>query len=186
MADRAGATRNRIQARVVVAVAIAVAAAAALVLVAYRDVAPDRGGDSAAVPLSLSLALARDQVSIGEAIPLTVTLRNTGKTALTAARPAIVPTLVYIEVRARGGDEVPFYGPWLRLSPLGRDSFAELAPGGSAEHEFDLAEFYQLPAGDYTVVANYRNPQDGSHLGLHAFVVAGDGVSSGGVTLKVR
>ena len=179
--------RNQIQARVLVAVAIAVAAAAALWLVAYRDVAPDPGGDVAAVPLSLSLALASDTGSVDSAIHLTVTLGNEGDTTLTVARPAIVPNLVYLEVTHDNGEEVPFDGPWLTLKPLRQELFAELKPGESVTHELDLAEFYRLPSGGYTVVAIYSNPYDGSQHGLRAVLVTEEAaVRSSGVPLRVR
>jgi hypothetical protein len=131
--------------------------------------------------------VASNRVAAGDAMPLTVTLRNESGGALTVARPAIVPLLVYLEVKRAGGDEVPFDGPWLRPRPLGRDDFVELAAGESVAHDFDLAAFYTLEAGSYSVVARYANPQDGAALGLHALVIDdADAVVSDAVPFEVQ
>jgi hypothetical protein len=147
----------------------------------------DEGGGDVAGSLSFSLALAADQIDAGAAIPLTVTLKNESGGAVTVARPAIVPSMVYLEVTREGGEVVPFDGPWPRLRPLAANAFVELAAGDTVDHEFDLAGFYTLSAATYTVVAYYRNPQDGAHVGLGALVIAdADEVASNTVTLEVR
>lgn len=165
-------------------VALAAATLLGIGLLAYVYVARDVGSGVADGPLRIGLALRRDQAAVGAAIPLTVTLSNKGDAALTVARPRIVPNMVFLEVTRDGGEEVPFDGPYLELKPLRRDEFVELAPGGSVAHELDLAAFYQLEPGGYTVVAIYRSSQDGSHLGLNAVRV--DEVRSAAVSLRVR
>lgn len=165
-------------------VALAAATLLGLGLLAYVNVACDVGSGVADGPLRVSLALRSEQVAVGAAIPLTVTLSNNGDAAVTVARPFIVPNLVFLAVTGDCGEEVPFDGPYLRLKPLERDHFAELARGESVTHEFDLATWYQLPPGSYTVTATYRNSRDGSHLGLNAVLV--DEVRSAAASLRVR
>lgn len=147
----------------------------------------DDGGDAVTGQLSLSLTLASGSVAVGAPIPLTVTLKNESAGAITVARPAFVPTMVFLEVTPDGGDALPFDGPWPRLRPLETDAFVALAAGESVDHQLDLAEFYTLAAGTYSVVAYYSNAQDGSHLGLNALVIEpADEIAADAVTLEVQ
>lgn len=167
---------------------VTIAVLATLVLATACGGGSDEDTDAAVTgTLSVTLTLAADQVAAGAAIPLTVTVRNESGDTLTVARPALVPSMVYLAVTRDGGDVVPFDGPWPRLRPLTADAFVELAAGESVEHAFDLADWYTLPAGTYSIVASYHNEHDGSQLGLSALVIdAADELPSSAVALEVQ
>mgnify|MGYP001816445019 CR=1 FL=1 len=97
-----------------------------------------------------------------------VTLTNTGDAALTVVRPFITPNFVRFDVAGPDGAAVPFDGPYFRLAPLADEAFADLAPGASVSHTFDLAETFALPGGPLTVTAEYRNRPNGTHEGDRA------------------
>jgi hypothetical protein len=145
------------------------------------------GGTNVTGTLSVSITLAATEVAAGAPIPVTVTLRNEGSAPVTVARPVFMPSMVFLEVTPDGGDPVPFDGPWTLLRPLAADGFVTLAGDESTTGEFDLAEFYTLAAGSYSVVPYYRNAQDGASAGLNALVIEpADEIAGDAVALEVR
>lgn len=130
------------------------------------------GGDSR----DLSISITANGGSAEGPLEVTVTLTNGTEESLTLVRPTFIPNFVAFEVLDADGNLMPFYGPHLRLVPLGDDGFVTLAPGESTTEVLDIGEGYQLDAGTYLVTADYRNPAGGSHEGTKAVVIEpGDG-----------
>ena len=94
------------------------------------------------------------------------------------------PNPVLFQVTGSEGEALLFNGPYARLRPFTEDNFAELESGGSVEQNFDLAQLYEIDeAGSFTVVAKYKNSDDGSQAGLSAFIT--DGLPSNSITIEV-
>ncbi len=121
--------------------------------------------------------------AVDTAIPALVRVTNDTGGAVVIIRPEISPNFVYFEVVDASGATVPFDGPWLSLRPLEADDFVELAQGESVEHRFDLAFWYTLAPGSYTVTAEYLNDLGGGESGIDALIV--DGVVSSPADLEV-
>ena len=139
------------------------------------------GGDSesdtastatASGDLVVALEIGPD-AEVDKAIPAVVRVTNDTGTPVVIVRPEISPNFVYFEVRDSAGAPLPFDGPWLSLRPLEADDFIELAHGESVAHEFDLARWFQLTEGSYTVTAEYLNDIGGGGSEIDALVVKG-------------
>ncbi len=144
------------------------------------------GGDDdvAEATIEVSLEAAESTVQLGEPINLTVRLTNTGSEPVTVAKPFFSPNLVFFQVADSEGEALLFNGPYAKLRPFTVDDFAELEPEDSVEQSFDLAQLYEIDeAGSLTVVANYKNSDDGSQAGLSAFIT--DGLPSNSITIEV-
>ena len=144
------------------------------------DAARASPADGAALGITLQLG----DPTAGGPIPAVVTVTNQADGSATIARPDISPNFVYFEILTSTGETLPFDGPWLSLRPRGVDDFVELGPGESAEHEFDLGDWYSLGSGAYTVTAEYLYDGSGGDAGADALIVAG--VMSAPVELEVR
>ena len=144
------------------------------------------GGDDdvAEATIEVSLEAAESTVQLGEPINLTVRLTNVGSDPVTVARTFFSPNLVFFQVTDSEGKTLLFNGPYAKLRPFTEDDFAVLEPEDSVEQSFDLAELYEIDeAGSFTVVAKYKNSDDGSHLGLSALTT--DGLPSNSITIEV-
>ncbi len=144
------------------------------------------GGDDdvAEATIDVSLEAAESTVPLGEPISLTVRLTNAGSDPVTVAKPFFSPNLVFFRVTDSEGEALLFNGPYAKLRPFTEDDFAELESGDSVEQSFDLAQLYEInEAGSITVVAKYKNSDDGSQLGLSAFIT--DGLLSNSITIEV-
>ena len=97
-----------------------------------------------------------------------------------------MPAPVIFFVTNGDGIEAGYEGVFAELRPFTVDRFVELAPGESTEATFDLAEGYFMPAGEYTVIASYRNSDDGSQHGLNAFITGDADFHSAPVTIEVN
>ena len=119
-------------------------------------------------------------------IPIEVALSNRSDDRITVVRPFVSPNFVRFTVLDAAGRNVLFVGPQLTLAPLEDEDFVDLEPGSSVPSQFDLAPLFDLPAGEYTVSAEYRNPPEGSHEGGRAFTAkSGEGIASDTVTIEV-
>ncbi len=144
------------------------------------------GGDDdvADATIEVSLEAAESTVQLGEPINLTVRLTNVGSDLVTVAKPFFSPNLVFFQVTDSEGEALPFNGPYAKLRPFTEDNFAELESGDSVQQDFDLAQLYEIDEeGSFTVVAKYKNSDDGSQLGLSAFTT--DGLPSNSITIEV-
>ena len=144
------------------------------------------GGDDdvAEATIEVTLEPAKSTVELGEPINLTVRLTNVGSGPVTVAKPFFSPNLVFFQVADSEGEALLFNGPYAKLRPFTEDDFAELESGDSVEQEFDLAQLYEIDkAGSFTVVAKYKNFDDGGQLGLSAFTT--DGLPSNSITIEV-
>jgi hypothetical protein len=144
------------------------------------------GGDDdvAEATIEVSLEAAESTVQLGEPINLTVRLTNVGSDPVIVAKPFFSPNLVFFQVTDAEGEALLFNGPYAKLKPFTEDDFAELESGDSVEQSFDLAQLYEIDeAGSFTVVAKYKNSDDGSQLGLSAFIT--DGLLSDSTTIEV-
>ncbi len=134
--------------------------------------------------IEVSLEAAEPTVQLGEPINLTVRLTNVGSDPVTVAKPFFSPNLVFFQVTDSEGEDLLFNGPYAKLRPFAEDDFAELESGDSVEQSFDLAQLYEIDeAGSFTVVAKYKNSDDGSQLGLGAFIT--DGLPSNSIEIEV-
>jgi hypothetical protein len=131
------------------------------------------GATTTSLPGALEVAIDIVGAPGQDGIKLGVTVANQTGAATIVAKPEISPTLVYFEVRDATGAVVPFDGPWLTLRSREPEDFVELAPGDETRQEFDLRDWYPLPAGNYTVVVEYRNTQGDRGTGLTVPIVAG-------------
>ncbi len=144
------------------------------------------GGDDdvAEATIEVSLEAAESTVRLGEPINLTVRLTNVGSDPVTVAKPFFSPNLVFFQVTDSEGNALLFNGPYAKLRPFTEDNFADLEPEDSVEQSFDLAELYEIvETGSFTVIAKYKNSDDGSQLGLSAFIT--DGLPSNSITIEV-
>lgn len=144
------------------------------------------GGDDDVVEASIEVTLeaAESTVQLGEPVNLTVRLTNTGSGPVTVAKPFFSPNLVFFQVTDSEGESLLFNGPYARLRPFTEDDFAELEPEDYVEQSFDLAQLYEIDeAGSFTVVAKYKNSDNGSQVGLSAFTTVG--LSSNSITIEV-
>ncbi len=144
------------------------------------------GGDDDVTETTIEVTLepAESTVELGEPINLTVRLTNVGSDPVTVAKPFFSPNLVFFQVKDSEGEALPFDGPYAKLRPFAEDDFAELESGHSVEQDFDLAQLYAIDeAGSFTVIAKYKNSDDGGPLGLSAFTT--DGLPSNSITIEV-
>ena len=157
----------------------------ALVLLLALALAACGGDDDVAeATIEVTLEPAESTVQLGEPINLTVRLTNLGLDPVTVAKPFFSPNLVFFGVTDEEGEALPFDGPYARLRPFNENDFVELEPGASVEKSFDLAQLYEIDkAGSFTVVATYKNFDDGSQAGLSAFTT--DGLPSNSITIEV-
>ena len=134
--------------------------------------------------IELSLEAAESTVQLGEPINLTVRLTNVGSDPVTVAKPFFSPNLVFFQVTDSEGEALLFNGPYARLRPFTEDDFAKLESGDSVEQDFDLAQLYAIDeARSFTVIAKYKNSDDGGQLGLSAFTTGG--LPSNSITIEV-
>ncbi len=156
----------------------------ALVLLLASALAACGGDDDVAATIEVTLEPAESTVQLGEPINLTVRLTNTGSDPATVAKPTFSPNLVFFGVTDEEGEALPFDGPYAKLKPFRENDFVELEPGASVEKSFDLAQLYEIDkAGSFTVVAKYKNFDDGGQAGLSAFTT--DSLPSNNVTIEV-
>ncbi len=144
------------------------------------------GGDDdvAEATIEVSLEVAESTVQLGEPINLTVRLTNTGSDPATVAKPFFSPNLVFFQVTDSEGEALLFDGPYAKLRPFHENDFIELEPRASVEKSFDLAKLYEIDkVGSFTVVAKYKNSDDGGQAGLSAFTTGG--LPSNSITIEV-
>lgn len=135
---------------------------------------------------SVMIGISTDGGKVGGPTLVTVTLTNGADHPVTLVRPRWIPNFVRFTVLDATGDPMPFYGPQVQLRPLGDEGFVLLGPGLSTSEILDLGPGYQLDAGTYTVSAEYRNPEGGSHEGGRALGFEhGDGPVSATIELVV-
>jgi len=132
------------------------------------------GGDGADLTLTLS--------ADGEAV--TVTLANTSSESIRVVRPTVTPNFVLLVITDADGVELPYLGTYKELVPLTEDGFTTLEPGDSTAAEFDLGILFPLETGDYTLAAEYRNPELGTHQGTSAVIFEpGEGIVASPITV---
>jgi hypothetical protein len=160
----------------------------ALVAAACSGGGDDDGGGSASgdAPIAVSLEVDGGSHAEGDAIEVTVHLKNVSATAVTVLRPYLLPSPVIFVVTNEDGVEHGYQGVFGERRPATADRFIELGPGESSEQTFDLTDGYRLPAGKYEVIASYRNADDGADHGLSAFLTGDIDYSSAPVTIEVK
>lgn len=135
---------------------------------------------------SVMISISTDGGKVGGPTLVTVTVSNGADHPVTLVRPRWIPNFVRFTVLDSAGDPMPFYGPQVQLRPLGDEGFVLLGPGLSTSEILDLGPGYQLDAGTYTVSAEYRNPEGGSHEGGRALGFEhGEGPVSASIELVV-
>ena len=130
--------------------------------------------DGASEAEGIGLEISGDGGVAEGTVEIAVTLSNESGADVTLVRPTQFPNFVSFTVTDSDGNRMPFYGPYLRLAPLGDDGFVTLAPGESTTETLDIGPGYLLDAGTYTVTATYLNPAGGSHEGTRALVFEPD------------
>lgn len=120
--------------------------------------------------LELTLRSDRADYAVGDPITLTVALVNNTDSTLNVVRPFSSPYMVNFRVSDSSGTLFSSRGPWQKPKPFAADKFVMLGPGESSTQSFNLTEQLELTtAGAFEIVANYRNFDDGSSLGLMTF-----------------
>ena len=167
-------------------VALLVAGAVVLVGCGGGEDAPSDDGAADGLPLRVTLEIDGSAFDAGEAIAATVTLTNRSDETLTVLRPFRVPSPVIFIVIDADGKEAGYEGLFGDRKPHAADRFVELEPGNATDGEFNLADGYYLPAGEYTVIARYSNADDGADHGLAALLTGDDDFDSTPVTIEVK
>ena len=133
--------------------------------------------------MELSLTSDRTSYSLGEPVNLTVALINGLDSTVTVVPPFDSPTIVHFRVTDSTGRVFASSGPWRKFKPFPASRFASLAPGDSALATFDITQQYMLVAGEFGIVANYRNFDDGSTVGVSAYTT--DELLSDSITIRI-
>ena len=142
--------------------------------------APAVAGRAAPMTLRLDLLVPDEPLRRAAPLPVTVTLINTGPSAVLLNR-RMAPGYVDSDSREVYFDVSGDYGrrKYERPAPA-RDDFAPLAPGARISALIDLLGWYRIrDAGSYRVVAHYRCDEDwvDPPLGTFAGVVDSDPVT---------
>jgi hypothetical protein len=154
-----------------VAVAALLGAPAALVWILQDDGPAGRWTNQAgADQLTLRLNASPAAVPAGGPVPVRVTLANASDRTAILATPTIVPAILSFRVDTAAGEALPYAGPFRHLAPLNRSSIVRLHARSSLSHTFDLADFFALEAGRYTIRARYHNVDPGTSAGADLLV----------------
>lgn len=133
--------------------------------------------------LRLDIEIEPNPATLGRAASARVVLTNTSAAPVVVNRRMAIGQAtdnareIYIEMFTADGEPVSFKPLFYDRDLAGKDDFAELAPGKSAESTFDFLRWHALDGpGTFDVVAVYR--------GVEAFVQHPDDAYTGEVRSK--